>query len=445
MKRIFFSIVILIVSTSIVFAQSRLNFSTAGLFDDYSDKISAKDIYELGGAFASLGYDGCEDDKLAPFGAFGIAISPTMYFGVIGGIEFKDTKNESPTDPDTNISTYASPFNVTLAFGLNQNMGFHYTLTRDGTDTVTKVDKYAEKITTETKDADWTHEIAFGMKFVNGAELYVPLSIPITLYTATHKGYDTTTAFDESEGPSVLATDGFKDSSVNLSLNPTFTMPLDLGLFNRIKFGAGIDFAVYSNLNERDNTNGTSTSPTTTTTQDASKDYINTQWNIFATPTFEWDISAQINFRLEPTVGLIMDIESNGQIQPSSTSGTATDPAKDVTTLYAVKPFISVPVGIVMKPVDWFEIRTGVKYAVEWNITETETETETETAKISNDAAPHNSIFLYGGFGFILAKNFFIDIAFASSDILPGVTYNSTVHLFDDPLDSVTLQFSYKF
>ena len=410
MKKIIILISILALSTGIVFAQSLVptmpdsvrKQGTAGLYGSDSDDVSADSVYDLDRSFLSAGHSFNHQPTMSLV-SFGVAINPTMFFGVTAGFDINAKYETVPTVgiPLSGLLTTTKTYNensdfvVTAAFGLNKTMGFHYTIARGGN--FTKTDTFVQSIigtdyetitNKKNSNSEWKHEIAFAMMIGNGMKFNIPLGVildnnkDITAYT-NKKGAIT------EDGLTTVATATGPGSKVNVYLNPDFSMPLDLGAFNKIKVGAGVNVAVYNETGMYEQTTNRfdpSTGFTTegTTMQAKNEGAMDITWEIYATPTFEWNLlEEQLSFMIEPTIGFKMTIENTGQEQDSVTT-TSTDAAgNEITTVAPITasttemimtPSIDIPVAVVYSPIEWLEIRTGLQYHLEWAITDINTD-----------------------------------------------------------------------
>ena len=167
---------------------------------------------------------------------------------------------------------------------------------------------------------------------------------------------------------------------------------------------------------------------------------------IYETPTFEWNLlDDQLSFMVEPTIAFKMQITNTGQAQDRVTT-TSTDAAgNEITTTVPITasttgmlmtPSIDIPIAVVYSPIEWLEIRTGLRYNLEWAITDVNTDNSVlpsgGNSYTDSKTAARSSIKVFAGLGFIFADDFFIDIAVQSMD--NGFS-----------LDSLAAQLSYRF
>lgn len=418
-------------------AGSLRNQSTAGLFDSDSDDIQASEIWDLDRSFLSLGQEFSTTWRTGA--AFGVAISPSLYFGVTGTFTINETFTKSqnrepsvllgePTDNLVKTFTSSSPFVVTGALGLNKTMGLHYTLSRVGTDVMTdtvndaladSTTKNSRKINKKDYAANWLNELAFAMKLDNGMEFNIPVGVIIALdetYTKTVTdigGIKTTIESNNNElqGTTPVA----ERSSVNIYFNPDFTMPLDLGAFNQIEFGVNANFAVSTNLNKIDSksTGGTDT----TTKRAANKEYKDITWGLYAQPTFEWNLfNNQLNFIIEPKLDFTMTTFSTGKVQKTVIDNVDQAlTAVEVITYTSYVPSLEVPAGVAYRPVEWFEFRVGLNFLANMGIDDNDADATTTTDVIALKYAPTTETIVTAGFGFIISEDFFIDLGFRSN------------------------------
>lgn len=423
MKIILILISILVLSASVVFAidipvrpvvpiipetqGSVRKGGTAYVFGTETDAISAGSIYDLSRSFVSLGH--------TPYGAvyhmsvfdFGLAIDPAIFLGVAGGFNIGDIKKEAITIGNETITETDKPsFFATVALGVNKKFGFHYNIANATIKTDITDSNPEDKIDINATESIWFHQFSFAMRISKNLKYTIPVGV-IIHNNETIKDTATEHIVETPHGPA---------SKVIVYLNPNFTMYPDSGILTQFKAGLEVDFAVYDNIGELKTTTGGTT--TTTEKNAGSKDFL---WRLYTTPTFAWSfLDKQFRFMVEPTVAFLMKVTSEGRA--------ANDSSAPITTTYTMTPSISAPVGVAYKPVEWFEFRSGLLYNLDCEIINTTTTGGDKTSKY----AFNSTVMVFAGFGFIIAKDFLIDIAF-----------NFGVNEFN--LDALSLQLTYNF
>ncbi len=421
--------------------QSRSAAATVNMFTSESDNIKADEIYNMRENFASVGHEDVTL-PLSPYLATGISLSNGMYIGAIGYFNLNDDTSDLQTlQPKTHTTTtYDSTYDVQVAFALNNYMGFHYNFYRDGVKKIENWDAHEEGVNITngsiiTDESYWEHELAFAMKLENDMEFLVPLRI----YFSEDK-IETETVVEVTP-TSITTTNSVDDagSEVRVSLKPGFSMPFNFGAINKLSFGAGIDFAVQSNLNmfeESETVDDGSNTTTVKTTQDANANYVNMDWFVSFTPSLEWDLNNAVFFKSEPSVVFTHSVKSDGVKQERFVDGVGGGDSDAFTSTNKFIPSISLPLGVEYRPQDWFKLRFGASYSLSWTIINAVDQDDNVQVGYANAS----SFSLQAGCGFIIEENFLIDIKYGAdfSDL--------NVAVKPDFLDTAaSVQFTYTF
>ncbi len=437
------------------FADSARSKATAGEFTSDSDHVSAKDIFEINRTFFSAGYipqlTGSGEYANGTMSAFwAMPINKTMTVALAGEYKMNSTKVDSAGETSSDaggtfpglsgwitesvykreLSTESSSFSFRPVFMWN-NFGFHYRLSRNNANLVTDVqsvttiesEKTVYEHTTTTDNPIWEHEIGFAYN-AKSFKIYVPLGFTISMNGSTSIKMTNDTASPNTTTNSTTIND-----DVKMYLNPEFIKPVKLGPMTQFRVGLDMTFRVsggYSRTTYTNITAGVTTTAEAAETENPS--YVS--FEPYFNPTFEWKLwQNKITFLVVPTVGVFF-----------STDGYVDSVDYDYTV---VTPYIDVNLATVIKPVDWFEFRTGVKYGMEW---------ENNMYEYSNyemHSYTFKSIFeVYTGLGFIITDDFFLDIFIQAGQTVDlaantGEKSISETSLFN--INAYGLQLSYRF
>lgn len=471
MKKVMILIFVLVLSSSIALAQTPIikiidapqsvrELGTADVFSSDSDDIDAGDIYTLKRSFLSAGHSFETTDGLSVL-SFGVAINPSMFLGVIGAfdIDFNIIEDLDTTETDyfSTEKTYNedTQFRVTAAFGWEQ-MGFHYTIARGGNtqhnSTILKPmfdGKNTNWNEVKTSSSAWLHEISFAMKLGESMKFDIPIGVILDNNANTTNISHNVTGLDTRGSTNITG-----GNAINIYLNPTFSyLFTDAGPLTELEVGLTAGLNVYdtkgmsSNLLHTETTtyaNGNETIAIVdvTNTQGKNTGFIDMDYGIFVKSYLEWNIANdQLSFIIEPSLGFDMTINSDGkeengtitsissttentfnpdgsasgttEVTTTTTTITTNNTRVSTTTVYS--PYIEMPMGVAYSPVEWIEIRTGLNYKISFNMTQ-ETLDYSETlqggASYSTLGTEFNSEFqIFAGVGFIVAEDFFIDVA----------------------------------
>ena len=305
-KKILTTITILFITSAYSFAQLSTNMqtminnldmsakkrATAGEFSSDSDKLNAKNVFDLNRTIFSAGYvpnlNSSSNQVIQAF--FGIPLlNNTMYFGFAGAYAMSETRADyangsiaanSPNYLGKKV-TNASSFAIRPVLKINDMVSIHYMIARGGTKSTIKGysyftnDRNYSVMTNSTANTDWVHEIAVGLMFGE-----MKLNIPIAVYIENNnytKSYSKTisgnfineTNYSNTETIAGSTNGGY--SPISLVLSPEFSMPLVSGPMTGITVGLVLGFDVYNPYKKTtSNANATtdsiiSTSTTSTT------------------------------------------------------------------------------------------------------------------------------------------------------------------------------------
>ncbi|MDO6994483.1 hypothetical protein Q5M87_10740 [Brachyspira innocens] len=414
---------------------SAVKRATAGQFSTDSDKVKAKDIFDLERSFFSAGYLGQTSRaingggngtataaglKNGVQGAFGVALPGGMYLGFAAAYNLKDTANYT-ADKDGNINN-GNKWNVTstgnfiLAFRINEMVALHYNLKIGNPNmanpTVTyKIDHTVDKNSqtdykTYTHNAYWNHEIAAAIKF-GEHKLTVPISVDIYANNTKQKGKSGNTDVDYANYTG--------EDYVKLNLNPEFFLSLPMGPMTGINMG--VKFGV--GLNNNVGRNG----------KDGISEYKATQkalrMNVGAWASFpmEWSLANdQVSLAMEPQINLDFNVNKFGKME-QSIAGAAqpvTDYGRDS---FVFSPSIELPIGTLWRPVEWYELRFGTALILGADIAIDQAKDANGKTDKTTGYGTYSGIAGFFGMGFIVGEDFNIDL-FAEVGTLSFINMN---------------------
>ena len=460
---------------------SAVKRATAGEFSTDSDKLNAKDVFDLNRTIFSAGYvPGFNSSSSTAVQAFfGVPIlNNAMYFGVAGIYSM----NEKRTDYNPYSSTALSPNGITLGkdtttgstfairpvFKINEMVSIHYLIARGNNKQVSEGytsfnpanDKNFSVLTNTTGTSQWVHEVAVGLVF-GEMKLKVPVRLTINdsgnMYQKQYTLTKTDTP-DVSSSESKSGTTNIGNNAMNLSIAPEFYMPLAAGPMTGLNFGLTLGFDIYGMGQKSDSysTDKTTYVDTTIPTEETKRSTVTTQDKVFnmyadvnAYPTLEWSLADdRVRLVMEPKIGVAINVTNAGNVKtvtktentPSTSPATETTTTSvDKTSLIVTTPYVELPFGTAFKPVDWFEFRAGVSYRLGFAMENGTTEVLTGGKYKSFNYAFESTMNLYTGMGFIVGEDFFIDLFLAAGT--PDATSTST-SLLD--INSWGAQLSYR-
>lgn len=433
---------------------SAVKRATAGEFSTDSDKLNAKDVFDLNRTIFSAGYvpGFNSSDSTAVQAFFGVPIlNNAMYFGVAGVYSMNETRVDynpySATPSQNGITlgkevTTGSTFAIRPVFKINDMVSIHYLIARGNSKQVTEGytsfdpanDKNFSAITNTTGNSQWVHEVAVGLVF-GEMKLKIPVRLTINDAGNSYSKQYTLTKTDVpnvSSSESQSGTTNTGNNTMNLSIAPEFSMPLVAGPMTGLNFGLTLGFDIYgmgqkfdgySTMKNTPANGGTATERKTSiaTNQEG---VFNMNADINAYPTLEWSLADnRVRLIMEPKVGLAINVTNAGNVKvvekteitdQTTLETTTTSGAKS--SLVQIIPYIELPIGTAFKPVDWFEFRAGVSYRLGFAMTTGSYEALTggkyKTFNYNNGF--ESTMNLYTGMGFIVGEDFFIDLYLAA-------------------------------
>ena len=506
-KKILTTITILFITSVYSFAQLQANMetmiksldmsakkrATAGEFSSDSDKLNAKNVFDLNRTIFSAGYvpnlNSSSNQVIQAF--FGIPLlNNTMYFGFAGAYAMSETRadyvnNETAIANSPNYLgkkvTNASSFAIRPVLKINDMVSIHYMIARGGTKSTIKGYSYFTNdinysvMTNSTANTDWVHEIAVGLMFGD-----MKLNIPIAVYIENNnytKNYSKTisgnfineTNYSNTETIAGSTNGGY--SPISLVLSPEFSMPLVSGPMTGITVGLVLGFDVYNPYKKTtsyantitDSITSTSTASTTNRTTD-NKSTVVTEDKMFGMdfdinfyPTLQWSLSDnRVQLIMEPKVGVKLNVSNRGNrtttykvdgntydgaTDTPNSSENATISQNKISTV-TTTPYVSLPIGTVLRPVNWFEFRAGLSYSLGFEMKNISTEylAGGKSKKFSYDFK--SSMELFTGIGFIIGEDFFIDLFLAAGTRFASSTTTAGKTIFD--IDAWGAQLSYR-
>lgn len=443
------------------FTDSARSKATATMFLNDSDYVIADDIFLVERSFFSAGFQPSltlgQDDSMGKMSAFwAMPINENMTVGIAGEYRMDASRVDGskflgntsggtiPTAPLTFVSlpatgnymqtgktlTENSSFNIRPVFRFGQ-FAVSYRIYREGShvgleNSATLIPTGETTVTNGnyTSTSTWEHEIGFAWKVPGFIKFYVPIGV-----TIFGNGYNETYTHDSQTAPNL--TTNVSDINqmsrrANLYINPEVGFPVEIGPINNFRTGINFNVDVF---------NPGAGSQTTTTTSGnqivgaataenkvvVAYDKISyIEIGTFIETTMQWNTwEDKISFIFEPILGFDYSHRGNGS-QTTTTNTTAadgsvvenvTEPTSSSST-NSVNTYLTVNIGSVIKPVDWFEFRAGLNYGFNWNAATTTTDYSLlDAGSVSTYQSTLTSQFeIYSGFGFILGEDFFLDV-----------------------------------
>lgn len=460
--------------------KSAVKRATAGEFSTDTDKLNAKNVFDLNRTIFSAGYvPGFNSSSSTAVQAFfGVPIlNNAMYFGVAGVYSMNETRVDynpySATPSQNGITlgkevTTGSTFAIRPVFKINDMVSIHYLIARGSSKQVnegyTKLDPVDNKnfsaITNTTGTSQWVHEVAVGLVF-GEMKLKIPVRLTINETGGTYtKNY----SLDKTDIPGQYSSETQKGSTntsnnpINLAIAPEFSMPLVAGPMTGLNFGLTLGFDIYGMGQKSAYYSTYKNTPVNGTTGERKQSAVTNQEGVFnmnadinAYPTLEWSLADnRVRLIMEPKVGLAINVTNAGNVKvvekteitdQTTLETTTTSGAKN--SLVQIIPYIELPIGTAFKPVDWFEFRAGVSYRLGFAMTTGSYEALTggkyKTFNYNNGF--ESTMNLYTGMGFIVGEDFFIDLYLAAR---AGNTATTTPSPSLLGIDSWGAQLSYR-
>lgn len=430
---------------------SAVKRATAGEFSTDSDKLNAKDVFDLNRTIFSAGYvpGFNSSDSTAVQAFFGVPIlNNAMYFGVAGVYSMNETRVDynpySATPSQNGITlgkevTTGSTFAIRPVFKINDMVSIHYLIARGNSKQVNEGytsfidDKNLSAITNTTGNSQWVHEVAVGLVF-GEMKLKIPVRLTINDAGNSYSKQYTLTKTDVpniSSSESQRGTTNTGNNTMNLSIAPEFSMPLVAGPMTGLNFGLTLGFDIYGMGQKSAYYSTYKNTPVNGTTREEKRSAVTNQEGVFnmnadinAYPTLEWSLADnRVRLIMEPKVGLAINVTNAGNVKvvekteitdQTTLETTTTSGAKS--SLVQIIPYIELPIGTAFKPVDWFEFRAGVSYRLGFAMTTGSYEALTggkyKTFNYNNGF--ESTMNLYTGMGFIVGEDFFIDLYLAA-------------------------------
>ena len=457
---------------------SAVKRATAGEFSTDSDKLNAKDVFDLNRTIFSAGYvpGFNSSDSTAVQAFFGVPIlNNAMYFGVAGVYSMNETRVDynpySATPSQNGITlgkevTTGSTFAIRPVFKINDMVSIHYLIARGNSKQVNEGytsfidDKNLSAITNTTGNSQWVHEVAVGLVF-GEMKLKIPVRLTINDAGNSYSKQYTLTKTDVpnvSSSESQSGTTNTGNNTMNLSIAPEFSMPLVAGPMTGLNFGLTLGFDIYGMGQKSAYYSTYKNTPVNGTTREEKRSAVTNQEGVFnmnadinAYPTLEWSLADnRVRLIMEPKVGLAINVTNAGNVKvvekteitdQTTLETTTTSGAKS--SLVQIIPYIELPIGTAFKPVDWFEFRAGVSYRLGFAMTTGSYEALTggkyKTFNYNNGF--ESTMNLYTGMGFIVGEDFFIDLYLAAR---AGNTATTTPSPSLLGIDSWGAQLSYR-
>lgn len=459
---------------------SAVKRATAGEFSTDSDKLNAKDVFDLNRTIFSAGYvpGFNSSDSTAVQAFFGVPIlNNAMYFGVAGVYSMNETRVDynpySATPSQNGITlgkevTTGSTFAIRPVFKINDMVSIHYLIARGNSKQVNEGytsfdpanDKNFSAITNTTGNSQWVHEVAVGLVF-GEMKLKIPVRLTINDAGNSYSKQYTLTKTDVpnvSSSESQSGTTNTGNNTMNLSIAPEFSMPLVAGPMTGLNFGLTLGFDIYGMGQKSAYYSTYKNTPVNGTATEEKRSVVTNQEGVFnmnadvnAYPTLEWSLADdRVRLVMEPKVGLAINVTNAGNVKvvekteitdQTTLETTTTSGAKS--SLVQIIPYIELPIGTAFKPVDWFEFRAGVSYRLGFAMTTGSYEALTggkyKTFNYNNGF--ESTMNLYTGMGFIVGEDFFIDLYLAAR---AGNTATTTPSPSLLGIDSWGAQLSYR-
>lgn len=430
---------------------SAVKRATAGEFSTDSDKLNAKDVFDLNRTIFSAGYvpGFNSSDSTAVQAFFGVPIlNNAMYFGVAGVYSMNETRVDynpySATPSQNGITlgkevTTGSTFAIRPVFKINDMVSIHYLIARGNSKQVNEGytsfidDKNLSAITNTTGNSQWVHEVAVGLVF---GEMKLKIPVRLTINDAGNS-YSKQYTLTKTDVPNVSSSESQRgttntgNNTMNLSIAPEFSMPLVAGPMTGLNFGLTLGFDIYGMGQKSAYYSTYKNTPVNGTTREEKRSAVTNQEGVFnmnadinAYPTLEWSLADnRVRLIMEPKVGLAINVTNAGNVKvvekteitdQTTLENTTTSGAKS--SLVQIIPYIELPIGTAFKPVDWFEFRAGVSYRLGFAMTTGSYEALTggkyKTFNYNNGF--ESTMNLYTGMGFIVGEDFFIDLYLAA-------------------------------
>ena len=416
---------------------SAVKRATAGQFSTDSDKVNAKDIFDLERSFFSAGYLGSwnggnpgVDANGTPItsgngtatakglnngiqGSFGVALPAGMYLGIAAAYNLADEANIQ-TDKDGNVAssfknryTIGSTANFMAALRINDMIAVHYNLKLGDPYNPTalyKVDHTKSKSNnddykTYTHQAHWNHELAAAVKF-GEHKLTIPVSVDVYADNTKNKGKQAGVDINN-------ATYNNGPDYVKLNINPEFFLSLPVGPMTGINMG--LDFGV--GLNNNVGKNGTFNEGAQKVEYKTTEKALRMNVGVWASFPMEWSLANdQVSLAMEPQIKLDFDVNNFGESKTTRDGVVLNNDKSKNNTLY-ITPYAELPIGTLWRPVEWYELRFGTALVIGSYITLAGGE-DGNGQKIADTTTyeTYSGIAGFFGMGFIVGEDFNVDL-----------------------------------
>ncbi|MEI0566110.1 hypothetical protein [Brachyspira pulli] len=404
---------------------SAVKRATAGQFSTDSDKVNAKDIFDLERSFFSAGYlgslssDGNGTTSAKNLGngiqgSFGVALPAGMYLGIAAAYNLKDTANittdkEGNTGTAINRYTIGSTGNFMAALRINDMIAVHYNLRLgdDANSTILyKVDHTKNKTAnndykTYTHQAHWNHELAAAVKF-GEHKLTIPVSVDVYADNTKNKGKEAGVDINN-------ATYNNGPDYVKLNINPEFFLSLPMGPLTGINMGLNFGAGLNNNVGKNGTFNEGAQKVEYKTTQKALRMNV----GVWASFPMEWSLANdQVSLAMEPKISLDFDVNNFGEYKQTK-NGVVVEAThnKSKSNNLLITPYAELPIGTLWRPVEWYELRFGTALVIGSYITLTGGE-DANGQKIADTTTyeTYSGIAGFFGMGFIVGEDFNVDL-----------------------------------
>ncbi|MEI0608019.1 hypothetical protein R4K48_13805 [Brachyspira pulli] len=404
---------------------SAVKRATAGQFSTDSDKVNAKDIFDLERSFFSAGYlgflssDGNGTTSAKNLdngiqGSFGVALPAGMYLGIAAAYNLKDTANittdkEGNTGTAINRYTIGSTGNFMAALRINDMIAVHYNLRLgdDANSTILyKVDHTKNKTAnndykTYTHQAHWNHELAAAVKF-GEHKLTIPVSVDVYADNTKNKGKEAGVDINN-------ATYNNGPDYVKLNINPEFFLSLPMGPLTGINMGLTFGVGLNNNVGK----NGTFLEQTVKNDYKTTQKALRLNTGVWASFPMEWSLANdQVSLAMEPQINLDFYVDNTYKREQTLNGGTAAVLGNDYgSDSLTIAPSIELPIGTLWRPVEWYELRFGTALILGADITLSETKAENKDNNTKGtEYSTVSGIAGFFGMGFIVTDDFNLDL-----------------------------------
>ena len=410
---------------------SAVKRATAGQFDTDSDRVNAKDIFDLERSFFSAGYLGNLNNtsqgghlstKNGIQGSFGVALPAGMYLGIAAAYNFNDSADYT-TDKDGNIVnnlnnkwTIGSTANVTAAFRINDITALHYNFQLTGITPYSvnqTKDAVGNNYNTYTHSGTWRHEIAAAIKF-GEHKLTIPVSVTLDSYNTKEKGKSTL-----DNGTTKIDIDNVDYGTANsdgvwLNLNPEFFLSLPAGPMTGINMGIALEAKLNNNVGKNGIFNEVNVKNEYKTTQKAAV----VNLGVWASFPMEWSLANdQVSLAMEPEIDLGFSINNTYKMEQSVNGAAATVINNYGSDILVISPVVKLPIGTLWRPVEWYELRFGTALLLGAEITIDQAKDINGKANKTTGYNTMSGIAGFFGMGFIVTDDFNLDLYAETSQL----------------------------